>query len=463
MLAKEHIDFFTNLLGKNFSTQPHYLQAYSYDSTRLSFLPDAVIFPKDEAEISKIMSYCNQHKIPVIPRGAGSGMSGGALAFKGGIILALEKYFNKILEIDSKNMLVCVQPGLRNKELQNALEELNLFYPPDPASMEFSTIGGNVAENAGGMKAAKYGTTKDYVLALRAVLPNGKIIRVGKKTIKDVAGYNLAGILIASEGTLGIITEITLKVLSKPKFSCSLIASFADFKDAMNAVYESMSSGISPVAMEFLDQLTLQAVKNKIKDNDELALFFDANALLVCELDSMYEDSLMMQTKALEIIFKNNACLQTKISHTKQESDLIWSIRRNASQATTCYGVKKLNEDITVPRSNLKALLDGIYTIGQKYGFDIPCFGHAGDGNVHVNVMLKNDDQKTLDQGHSAIKEIFQLAINLEGTLSGEHGIGISKAEFMSLAFNQAELDLMRSIKKAFDPNNILNPHKMGL
>ena len=181
------------------------------------------------------------------------------------------------------------------------------------------------------------------------------------------------------------------------------------------------------------------------------------------DFDSMYEDSLMMQAKALEIIFKNNACLQTKISHTKQESDLIWSIRRNASQATTCYGVKKLNEDITVPRSNLKALLDGIYTIGQKYGFDIPCFGHAGDGNVHVNVMLKNDDQKTLDQGHSAIKEIFQLAINLEGTLSGEHGIGISKAEFMSLAFNQAELDLMRSIKKAFDPNNILNPHKMGL
>ncbi len=463
MLTEKDIIFFTNLLGEDFCTKPHYLYAYSYDSTRLNFLPEAVIFPRDEIEISKIMSYCNQHNIAIIPRGAGSGMSGGSLAFKGGIILALEKYFNKILEIDSKNMLACVQPGVRNQELQNALNKVNLFYPPDPASMEFSTIGGNVAENAGGMKAAKYGTTKDYVLALRAVLPNGEIIRVGKKTIKDVAGYNLAGILIASEGTLGVITEITLKVLPKPKYSCALIASFANFKDAMNAVYESMSSGVIPVAMEFLDYLTLQAVKIKIKNDNELISFFNANALLICELDSMDKNSLNMQIKTLESIFKNNASLQTKISDTRQEFDLIWNIRRNASQAITCYGIKKLNEDITVPRSNLQTLLDGIYKIGQKYNFEIPCFGHAGDGNVHVNVMLKNNDQQTLERGYSAVKEIFELTIKLEGTLSGEHGIGISKAEFMPLAFSKAELDLMRSIKKAFDPNNILNPNKMGL
>lgn len=459
MLASCHFKFFTHLFGDDFCAQLPYLHAYSYDSTQLKYLPDAVIFPRNELEISEALRYCNEHRIPVIARGAGSGMSGGALASKGGIILALEKYFNQILQIDPKNMLVRVQPGVRNQELQNALLKHHLFYPPDPASMDFSSIGGNVAENAGGMKAAKYGTTKDYILSLRAVLANGDIIRAGKKTIKDVAGYNLAGILAGSEGTLGILTEITLKVLAKPRYSRALIISFHHFQEAMSAVYESMYSGINPVSMEFLDTLTLQALSHKFTES--LQIFSDAKALLICELDSMYPEHLELQIQEIKTIFQKNHCARILISETQEEYDQIWNIRRGASQAITSYGVKKLNEDITVPRGNLNELLSGIYAIGEKYGFKIPCFGHAGDGNVHVNVMLNKHED--LEMGKIAVEEIFRLAIQLEGTLSGEHGIGITKASFMPMAFSQEELNLMRSLKKAFDPNEILNPHKMGL
>lgn len=453
-----HRIYFENLLGQeNVKSDKMHKLAYSYDATREEREPDMVIFPRDEKDISNILKYCNENHIPVVPRGAGSGFTGGSIVAQGGIVLAIEKYMNKILELDEKNLIVRVQPGVINKELQNFVESHGLFYPPDPASENQSTIGGNVSENAGGMRAAKYGITKDYVMAIRAVLPNGDIIRAGKKTIKDVAGYNVAGILIASEGTLAVISEITLKLIAKPKFTRSAMGVFDTIDNAMNAVYKTMASGVTPVAMEFLDNLTIRAVESKFNKG----LPVNSGAILITEVDGNLEEEIQYQLKLIESKFMENGCLEFKIAKDSKEGQDLWFARKNASQSISIYGKKKLNEDITVPRSKLPELLMRISEVSSKYGFKIPCFGHTGDGNVHTNVMV--EDLKDLDKGHEAITEIFKIAVELEGTLSGEHGIGLAKAPFMNLAFNEVEMDLFRSIKKAFDPNNILNPNKMGL
>ncbi len=460
MIELKHIDFFKNLLeSENVYDDKAHLIAYSYDATRNRYKPDAVLFPRDEKDVSEILKYCNEHRIIITPRGAGSGFTGGALPSNGGIILAFEKHMNKILEIDLENMVARVQPGVINKHLQEEVEKAGLFYPPDPASQEYSTLGGNVSENAGGMRAAKYGITKDYVMALRAVLPNGEIIRAGKKTIKDVAGYNIAGILIASEGTLACITEITLKLISKPKLSRTAMGVFDSVNSAMNAVYKTMANGVTPVAMEFLDNLTIRAVEEKFHKN----LPVDAGAILITDVDGDLEIQLQNQLKIIEDTFKQNGCVDFKIAKNSDESNALWFARRNASQSITVYGSKKLNEDITVPRSQLPALLEKIGQISAKYNVKVPCFGHTGDGNVHTNVMVDGSDKKELEKGHKAIEEIFKATVELGGTLSGEHGIGLSKAPFMHLAFSDGEMALFNSIKKAFDPNNILNPFKMGL
>lgn len=460
MLSQNHKDFFANLLGKeNAYFDKAHLIAYAYDATRNRHEPEGILFPRDENDVSKILKYCNEHKIIITPRGAGSGFTGGALPSSGGIILAYEKYMNKILEIDMDNMVAVVQPGVVNMELQRAVEAVGLFYPPDPASQDYSTLGGNVSENAGGMRAAKYGITKDYVMALRAVLPNGEIIRAGKKTIKDVAGYNIAGILIASEGTLACITEITLKLIAKPKLVRTAMGVFNSVNEAMNAVYKTMANGVTPVAMEFLDNLTIRAVEEKFKKN----LPIEAGAILITDVDGNLEVDLEGQLQTIKDTFEQNGCTEFKIAKDNEERNNLWFARRNASQAITIYGSKKLNEDITVPRSALPKLLEEINKVAQKYSVKVPCFGHTGDGNVHTNVMVDGSDEKELEKGHKAIVEIFEATVKLGGTLSGEHGIGLSKAPYMNLAFNGAEMALFQAIKKAFDPNNILNPYKMGL
>ncbi len=455
-----HVEFFKSIVGDtNVYDDKAHLLAYSYDATRNHYEPDAVIFPRNEDDISKILKYCNEHKIVITPRGAGSGFTGGALPANGGIILALEKYMNKILEIDMENLVAVVQPGVINMDLQRAVEAKGLFYPPDPASQDYSTLGGNVSENAGGMRAAKYGITKDFVMALRAVLPNGEIIRAGKRTIKDVAGYNIAGILIASEGTLGVITEITLKLLAKPKLSRSAMGIFPTVQKAMKAVFKTMASGVTPVAMEFLDNLSIQAVEKKFHKG----LPLDAGAILITTVDGNLNEEITNQLQIIKESFSQNGCIEFKLAKDDKEGDALWFARRNASQSITMYGSKKLNEDITVPRSKLPDMLDEIDKISKKFAVKIPCFGHTGDGNVHVNVMVDGSDENELKKGHDAIVEVFKATVKLGGTLSGEHGIGLSKAPFMSLAFSDAEMNLFRSIKKAFDPNNILNPGKMGL
>ncbi len=460
MLDKKHKNFFKNLVGKeNVYDDKAHLLAYSYDATRNRYEPDAVVFPRHEDDVSEILKYCNEHGIIITPRGAGSGFTGGALPKNGGIILAFEKHMNKILEIDMQNMVARVQPGVVNMALQKAVEEVGLFYPPDPASQDYSTIGGNVSENAGGMRAAKYGITKDYVMALRAVLPNGDIIRAGKKTIKDVAGYNIAGILIASEGTLACITEITLKLIPKPKLTRTAMGVFDTVDDAMNAVYKTFATGVTPVAMEFLDNLTIRAVEEKFHKN----LPVEAGAILITDVDGNLESDLQGQLDIIEKTFKENGSKDFRLAKDSKERDDIWFARRNASQSITVYGSKKLNEDITVPRSALPDLLKAIDKVSKKYGVKVPCFGHTGDGNVHTNVMVDGSDEEELKKGHEAIEEIFKATVELGGTLSGEHGIGLSKAPFMHLAFSEAEMELFTSIKRAFDPNSILNPFKMGL
>ena len=460
MLASGAIDFFTTLLGdENVYSDKAHLIAYSYDATRERFEPDAVLFPRTEQDVSDILKYCNEHRIVIVPRGAGSGFTGGALPSSGGIVLAFEKHMNKILEIDMQNMVAIVQPGVVNIELQRAVEEVGLFYPPDPASQEYSTIGGNVNENAGGMRAAKYGITKDYVMAMRAVLPNGDIIKAGKRTIKDVAGYNITGILIASEGTLAVTTEVTLKLLSKPKMTKTAMGIFPTVHAAMEAVYKTMASGVTPVAMEFLDNLTIRSVEQVYKKG----LPIEAGAILVTDVDGNLEEDLDFQLSIIQKVFQENGCSEFKIAKNKQEASDLWFARRNASQSLSVYGSKKINEDVTVPRSALPELLEKFDAIAKKYNINIPCFGHTGDGNVHTNVMVDGKDPEAVKIGYEAIREVFQATIDLGGTLSGEHGIGLAKAPYMSMAFTPEEMTLFQSIKRAFDPNNILNPSKMGL
>jgi glycolate oxidase len=446
--------------AENVKSDKAHLIAYCYDATKDRFEPDAVVFPRDEKDVQKILKYCNENKIIIVPRGAGSGFTGGALPANGGIILSLERHMNQILEIDMENMVARVQPGVVNMNLQKAVEEVGLFYPPDPASEEYSTLGGNVSENAGGMRAAKYGITKDYVMALRAVLPSGEVIQAGKKTIKDVAGYNVAGILIASEGTLAVITEITLKLIPKPKHKKTYMGIFPNVNSAMNAVFKSLANGANPVAMEFLDSLVIQALREKLN----VDLPASAGAVLVGDVDGNLTQEVDFQLNTLEKSFFENGATEFIKAQDEEHAKELWYARRNASPSITIFGTKKLNEDISVPRSYLPQALENIYKIGEKYGMKVPCFGHSGDGNIHVNVMVKDkNDPKQMEDGHKAIEEIFQMVVDMGGTLSGEHGIGTAKAPYMGIAFSDVEMELFRSIKKAFDPNNILNPKKMGL
>ncbi len=460
MLTKENIQELKNIVAEEncYADKAHRL-AYSYDATRNTLEPEIVVFPRDEKDVVQVLKYCNAKKINIVPRGAGSGFTGGALPARGGVVLAFEKHMNKILEIDEKNLVARVQPGVVNMDFQKEVEQVGLFYPPDPASQDYSTLGGNVSENAGGMRAAKYGITKDYVMALRAILPNGDLIRAGKKTIKDVAGYNIAGILTASEGTLAVITEITLKLIPKPKMSATAFGVFPSVHAAMNATYKTFAAGVTPVAMEFLDNLTIRAVEATFKKG----LPTEAGAILITDVDGNLQEEIDFQLKELERVFKENGASEFKKATTQEESNEIWFARRNASPSLKTYGPTKLNEDITVPRAKLPQLLEKIEAIGKKYDHQIPCFGHTGDGNVHVNVMTNKNDSSKYLKAEKAIVDIFAAAVELEGTLSGEHGIGLSKAPYMEMAFTKQEMDLFRALKKTFDPNNILNPYKMGI
>ncbi len=441
------------LPGKT-STEPEDLICYGFDASGLGEQPSAVVWPQDVADVSAVMKFSSANNIPVIPRGAGSGMTGGAVPLKGAIVLSLER-MNKILEIDRENMQVLVEPGVINGTLQKVLEWQGLFYPPDPASMHFCTIGGNVAENSGGPRAIKYGVTRDYVMGLEAVLPSGDVITTGVKTAKGVVGYDLTRLLVGSEGTLAVATKIRLKVLPLPQDVITLLATFKDLEKSGAAVTHIMAKGIIPRTLEFLDREAVSAVENY----KPVGLPEDAEAILLIELDG-HPSAI---TKEAEQVSEICTRLGGEMIMAENDSarEKIWEARRAVSPALYHLMPTKINEDIVVPRSMIPKMLVRLRRFAEDTGIKIVNFGHAGDGNIHVNLMVDRNDAGQYEKARRLVKEIFAATLELGGTISGEHGVGLTKSEYIPMEIGPLELDLMKRIKAVFDPKNLLNPGKV--
>ena len=450
------------LFGKeNVFTDQESLIIYGHDETEnLSYPPEILVKPKDADQVSKIMKLAFENSIPVTPIGARTGLSGGSLCVHGGIGLSMEK-FNKILKIDLDNLQVIVQPGVITQNLQDEVAQKGLYYAPDPASKGSCFIGGNIAENSGGPRAVKYGVTKDFVLNLEVVLPNGDIINTGANTLKNSTGYNLTQLMVGSEGTLGVITKATLKLIPLPKFNKLILVSFKSAVDACAAVASVFKAGVVPSAMEFMDR---KAVDFTIKYIEEanLEMSDDTNALLLIEVDGNNPEYLMDELqKVLDVVTSHNCDDNILFAEDEAQKDQLWFIRRRIGEAVKVNSIYK-EEDTVVPRYRLPDLLSGVKKIGKKYGFESICYGHAGDGNLHVNIIKGNlTDLQWEEELSKAIREIFTLTVSLGGTISGEHGIGWVQKDYMDIAFKEMELNLMRNIKKVFDPKNIMNPSKI--
>ncbi len=435
-------------------------QHYSHDYTEdLSFPPEVIVKPASTEEVQQVMRLANEARIPVTPRGAGTGLSGGALPTYGGISLSVER-MNQILAIDERNLQVRTQPGVITQVLQEAVEEKGLYYPPDPASRGSCLIGGNIAENSGGPRAVKYGVVKDYVLNLEVVLPSGEVIWTGANVLKNATGYNLTQLMVGSEGTLGIVTQIVLRLIPKPTETMTLLAPFTDAEKACEAVSAIFRAGITPSAMEFMERDALTYTLPHV-DDVQLPLEEDTAAHLLIEVDGFKAEVLMEECEKIMEVLEAYGAGEVLLAQSQLDKDKIWALRSKVGEAVKQHSIYK-EEDTVVPRAELARLLHGVKKIGAEYGFQSVCYGHAGDGNLHVNI-LKGDlsDEAwntTLKEG---IREIFQLVKSLGGTLSGEHGIGHVQKEFMDVIFQDIELQLMRGIKEVFDPNGILNPGKI--
>lgn len=458
--TKENLNYFLENFSEICFTNTETLEQYGHDETEnLQFTPDLLLKPSRTEEISAILAYCNQNKIPVTPCGARTGLSGGALAIHGGILISMER-FNQILEIDENNLQVTVEPGVITQELQNAVKEKGLFYPPDPASKGSCFIGGNIAENSGGPKAVKYGVTASYVLNLEVVLPNGEIIWTGANVLKNATGYNVTQLIVGSEGTLGIVTKIVLRLLPHPTKDMLMLVPFYDAKEACRVVPEIFKQGIIPSAMEFMERdallWTLQFV-----DDSPVQVAENHQAHLLIELDGWDEQALFQDCEKIYQVLEHFECDEPLIADSQAQKDALWTLRRKVGEAVKSHSIYK-EEDTVVPRFELANLLTGVKEIGTKYGFKSVCYGHAGDGNLHINI-IKGDlsDEFWNQELKTAIREIFELTVSLGGTLSGEHGIGLVQKEFMDIAFKETQLDLMRAIKNIFDPNGIMNPGKI--
>ncbi len=431
------------------------LVCYAYDATAQTYLPDAVLFPQNAREISAILKLANEDGFLVIPRGAGSGMTGGSLAVEGGVILVTAR-LNRILKIDKDNLIAHVEPGVVTGQFHRAVEKEGLFYPPDPSSSDFATLGGNLAECAGGPRAVKYGVTRDYVLGLEAVLPTGEIIRTGVQTAKGVVGYDLTRLFVGSEGTLGIITRITLRLLPLPETVRALTAVFDKIETAAETVAEIIRSGIIPRTIEFMDNASIRCVENYLQSG----LPVEAEALLLIEEDgrSSEVDALMQR---IEELCRSQGAKQVVIAKTAAERENLWKARKAISPALFQYGPDKINEDIVVPRSRIPDMVRKINALRDETGLTMVSFGHAGDGNIHFNIMLDKKNKADLQKAHGAIEALFDYTLELGGTISGEHGVGITKAPYMAKEIGHVEMNLMRKIKTLFDPNGILNPGKI--
>jgi glycolate oxidase len=429
------------------------LLCYSYDATNEAHMPEGVVFPGTPDEVSLILKMANSEAFPVIPRGAGTGFTGGSVPVEGGVVLSLER-MTRIIEIDAANLTAVVEPGVVTWELQQEVEALGLFYPPDPTSLKFSTIGGNIAECAGGPRAIKYGVTRDYVLGLEVVLPTGEIINTGVKTVKGVVGYDLTRLIVGSEGTLGVVTKATLRLLPAPASVVSLLAVFADVKAAALAVAAIIEARMIPSTLEIMDSTSVQCVQEY---SDKLA---GAGSILLIEVDGSIEQA-DSEAAAVEAVCRSNGASKVYRATDKYEVKDLWKARRSISPALFKIKPNKINEDVVVPRSKITELIAGIEGIAAARGLVIACFGHAGDGNIHMNVMFDKSDSKEAASATEAVREAFELTLALGGTISGEHGVGTTKAGYLSMELGPVEIDTMRRIKEVFDPKAILNPGKI--
>lgn len=450
-----------NLCGEDFVfVDDENLHKYSHDETEdLCYKPEIIVKPKTTDEVSGILKLANENKIPVTPQGARTGLSGGALPVHGGIALSMER-FNNILLIDERNLQVTVEPGVITEVLQNAVKEKGLFYPPDPSSRGSCFIGGNIAENSGGPKAVKYGVVKDYVLNLEVVLPTGEIIWTGANVLKNSTGYNLTQLMVGSEGTLGVITKIVLKLIPHPQQDLLMFIPFRSAIKACEAVSAVFRTGITPSAMEFLERDAIDWAYKYVSDVT-VQVQDDTQAVLLVEVDGNNVEMLMQDCEAISQVMEQHECGEILFAENEKQKTDLWKMRRKVGEAVKSNSIYK-EEDTVVPRAELPELLDGVKAIGKKYGFKSVCYGHAGDGNLHVNIIKGElSDAVWTQQLPLAIKEIFELVASLGGTISGEHGIGWVQKNYMPIMFNETQLNIFREIKKLFDPNYILNPGKI--
>ena len=430
--------------------------SYSYDGTPLlEQMPDAIVLPKDVKQLSEIVKVCNKEKVSIIPRGSGTGLSGGSIPVENSIVIALN-HWNKILEIDESNLTITVEPGVVTGTIHSEVEARGLFYPPDPGSGTICTIGGNIAENAGGIRGLKYGVTKDYVMGLEVVLPNGELLKVGGKTVKDVAGYNLKDVFVGSEGTLGIITKAILKLIPFPEVTKTVLVYFKKLEEAASTVSEIIAAKILPSALEFLDRTTIKCVE----EYAHLGLEIDIDALLLIEVDGSKEVTDKEAEKILEICKKNN-CSFVKIAKDNEEAVKLRAARRVAFTALARAKPTTILEDATVPRSEIAKMVLEINKIAEKHNVVFGIFGHAGDGNLHPTCLTDKRDEEGIKRAEVAFEEIFDFAIKLGGTITGEHGVGLSKKRFLNKVTGDVGLELMKNMKLAFDPNIIMNPAKV--
>ncbi|MBN8838357.1 MAG: FAD-binding protein [Sphingobacteriia bacterium] len=455
------IDFLKNLVGDKYVfTDEASLIQYSHDETEhLSYLPNVVVKPGTTEEIAAIMKYCNAHIIPVTPRGGGTGLSGGALPHLGGVLLSTER-LNKIIEIDERNLQVITEPGVITEILQEAVKEKGLFYPPDPSSKGSCFIGGNIAENSGGPKAVKYGVVKDYVLNLQLVLPTGEIIWTGANVLKNSTGYNLTQLVVGSEGTLGIVTKIVLKLIPLPKYDLLMLVPFANLEKASEAVSSIFRAGFVPSALELVEIDALKIVSTMVDShavpvNDAIA------AHLIIEVDGNNQEVLMNEMEAISELLMQYDAGEIFFADDAQQKAELWKLRRRAAEAVKSNGYT-IEEDTVVPRAELPKLIKAVKQLGAEHGFHAVCYGHAGDGNLHIRInhpTIKNSYGN--EEMTTILRKLFEIVHGLGGIISGEHGIGLIQKSYMDIVFDAVSLNIMRNIKKAFDPNNILNPGKI--
>lgn len=455
MLKTSLVTELKNIVGAaHLFTLPEELIAYSYDATRMESMPWAVVCPASAREISEIVLLANRERFPIIPRGAGSGMSGGSVPVMGGVVVSLER-MNRIICIDEVDMIAEVEPGVVTGDLQREVEARGLFYPPDPGSRDFCTIGGNIAECAGGIRAVKYGVTKDYVLGMEVVFPTGGVAFTGARTMKSVAGYDLTRLIVGSEGTLGIMTRAVLRLLPLPEAVGTLAAFFGDVGKAAAAASDIISMRMLPRALEIIDGHALRAVEGYLKKD----VSGGAGAMLLVEVDGP-PAAVERDMERIAQILKGAGPLNVRTASDDTERENLWKARRSISPALYAIKPRKVNEDIVVPRSKMSDILREIEEIGRRSGLLIANFGHAGDGNIHTNIMIEDHE---IQKAEAAVKEILEAVLRMNGSISGEHGIGVSKAAYLPMEVGPVALDAMRSIKKALDPNNVMNPGKIFL